>query len=59
MISLIVKRFTRVNVQKPTSSEGETRIPNFFMLRPQKDGSRIQSWEFWIMGEAGVGTKTV
>ena len=59
MISLIVKRFTGVNVQKTTSSEREIRIPNFFMLRPQKDGSRIQSWEFGIMMEIGVGTKIV
>ena len=59
MISLIVKRFTGFNVQKPTSSERETRIPKFFMLGPQKDGSRIKSWELGIKMETGVGTKTL
>ena len=33
MISFIVRRFTGVNVQKPTGSRRETRIQNFFHAR--------------------------
>ena len=36
MTFLIARRFTGDKVQKPTGSERETRIPNFFMQRPLK-----------------------
>ena len=59
MIFLIVRRFTRVSIQKPTGSERETRIPNFFMQGPLKDGNIIQFWEFGTMLVTGLGIKTV
>ena len=59
MISLIVRRFTGVNVQKPIGSGRVTRILSFFMQGPLKDRSRIQSWESRTNMVTGVGIRIV
>lgn len=59
MISWIVRKFTRDNVQKLTGSEREKKIPSFFMQGLLKDESRIQYWVSGIKMETGVGIRTV
>ena len=59
MISLIVRRFIGVNVQKPIGLGRVTRILTFFMQGPLKDGSRIQSWESGTNMVTGVGIRIV
>ena len=59
MISLMVRKFFGVNVQKLTGSVREIKIPSISTQRLLKVESRIQLWVFGIKMETGVGIRTV
>ena len=59
MISLMVRKFFGVNVQKLTGSVREIKIPSISTQRLLKVENRIQFWVFGIKMETGVGIRTV
>ena len=59
MNNLTVRKLTGVSDQRLTSSKRETRIRNFFMPEPRKEGNKILFLVSRINLRIGVVTKIV